>query len=381
MAQNGPQEPVPGPSFIDVPSKLFENALSVMGWAGASTPARGLTWSTGVALQPILPPTSAFSEVSRADALKCPPVGRGVGLYVSALLRQKWVASEATMTWLGRSTGPVPAKLRDTRTLVDVILDNRSMWVLSRDSEGKPYEAAHIPVGAWSRNEFGQYVVNGTVVPPALEADLVIFEGAMALPFLEAAKDTLIHYRDITATIKDRSANPMALQEIKLLEDYDGARPGDPDYEEAYDEALNTQKSYAAARGKSGGTVTVTPRNMELKIHQANDDGGMLINARMAVRGDVANHLNIPVAMLDGESGSNDYSNTLQNVNEFSALSLGLFTEPLTLKLSQVAEEAVTLTELDIQTESAAKGNVGSAVGTIQNPNAGVQLGPDTETP
>lgn len=352
-----------------------------MGWAGGAGTSRGLTWSTGVALQPILPPTTAFSEVSRADALKCPPVGRGVGLYVSALLRQDWKCSETTRAWLTRSTGPVPAKLRDTRTLVDIILDNRAMWVLSRDSEGKPYEAAHIPTAAWSRNDDGRYMVNGTEVPESMESDLVIFEGAMTIPFLEAAGDTLAHYRDITATIKDRSANPLALQELKLLEDYDGLRPGEPGYEEEYDEALNTQKAYAGARGKPGGTVTVTPRNMELKIHQAQDGGAMLIDARMAVRGDVANHLNIPVAMLDGESGSNDYSNTLQNVNEFSALSAALFTEPLTLKLSQVAEEAVTLTELDIDTSAASKGNTGQAVGTIQNENAGAQLGPGPETP
>ena len=371
--------------------KLFENVRNILRWSEstgflADTVGRGIAWTTGTALAPILPPSVVLDTVTEADALKCPPVARAMGLYASALLRLDWDTDAVTKEWLTRATGPVPAKLRDVDTLGDIILHNRALWVLTRDTLGRPYEAQHIPVASWVVNADGVLMINGTPIPAAEMSSVIIFRGAMRMSLIEAAKDTLQHYRDLTLTIKDRAANPMALQELKLLEDYDGARPGDPDYDPEFDEVLNAQKAYAAARRAAGGAITITPRNVELNIHQANDDGAMLIPARQAVRGDVANHTNIPVAMLDGDTGSNDYSNTLQNVNEFSALSLALFTQPMALRLSMPDLAApgqdapvVKFTELDMPGGEEAKGNAGTAVGNLQNENAGLAAGPSTE--
>lgn len=365
--------------------KLFENVRNILRWSEstgflAESVGRGIAWTTGTALAPILPPSVVLDSVTEADALKCPPVARAMGLFSSALLRLEWDTDAVTKEWLTRSTGPVPAKLRDVDTLGDIILHNRALWVLTRDQLGRPYEAQHIPIASWIVNADGVLMINGTPIPANQMTSVVIFRGAMRMSLIEAAKDTLIHYKDLTLTIKDRAANPMALQELKLLEDYDGARPGDPDYVAEFDEVLNAQKAYAAARRAAGGAITITPRNVELNIHQANDDGAMLIPARQAVRGDVANHTNIPVAMLDGDTGSNDYSNTLQNVNEFSALSLALFTGPIALRLSMPDLAApgsqevpvVKFTELDLPGGEVAKGNAGTAVGNLQEKNAGL---------
>lgn len=367
---------------------LFESVRKLLNFNDstgflADTVGRGVTWSTGAALQPILPPSVVLETVSELDALKCPPVARAIGLYSAAMLRLDWDTDSVTREWLTRSTGPVPAKIRDVATLVDLIIHNRSLWVLSRDGLGRPYEAVHLPVSSWMVNADGVLVIGGRPVNPADMKSVIIFQGARRLSLLEAAQDTLSHYRDMTMTIKDRASNPMALQELKLLEDYDGARPGDPDYEEQYDEALNAQKAYAKARRATGGTVTVTPRNIDLKIHQANDDGAMLIEARNAASVDVARHCNINAAMLDGNNGTSDtYSNTLQNVNEFAALSLALFTAPIALRLSMVDLAApgsleapvVKFTELDMPGGEEAKGNTGGAVGTLQNETAGTPV-------
>lgn len=373
--------------------KLFESVRNILRWSESSgflaeSVGRGIAWTTGAALAPILPPSVVLDAVTEADALKCPPVARAMGLYSSALLRLDWDTDAVTKEWLTRSSGPVPAKLRDVDTLGDLILHNRALWVLKRDALGRPFEAEHIPIQSWIVNTDGVLVINGTPIPAAEMTSVVIFRGAMRMSLIEAAKDTLQHYKDITLTIKDRAANPMALQELKLLEDYDGARPGDADYDAEYDEVLNAQKAYAAARRAAGGAITITPRNVELNIHQANDDGAMLIEARMAVRTDVANHTNINAAMLDGQGGSGDYSNTLQNVNEFAALSLALFTAPMALRLSMPdlagpGEEAplVKFTELDMPGGDEAKGNTGQAVGTLQTPEAGLAAGPSTENP
>ena len=374
--------------------ELFKSVRSLLRWSEstgflADSVGRGIAWSTGAALAPILPPSVVLETVTETDALKCPPVARGIGLYCAAMLRLGWDTDAITKEWLERSTGPVPAKLRDVRTLRDIIIHNRALWVLSRDSLGRPYEAVHIPVSSWVIGQDGVLMINATPVPAAQMSSVIIFQGAMALSLLEAAQDTLAHYKDMTLTIKDRAANPMALQELKLLEDYDGARPGDPDYVVEFDEVLNAQKAYSAARRASGGAVTITPRNVELNIHQVNDDGAMLIDARNAVRLDVANHININAAMLDGNNGTSDtYSNTLQNVNEFAALSLALFTEPIALRLSMPdlaapgqAAPVVKFTELDMPGGEAAKGNTGAAVGTIQTGNAGLAPAGTPENP
>jgi hypothetical protein len=366
---------------------LFESVRKLLNFNDstgflADTVGRGVTWSTGAALQPILPPSVVLESVSEQDALKCPPVDRAIGLYSAAMLHLDWNTDAVTKEWLTRSTGPVPAKLRDVDTLVDLIIHNRSLWVLSRDGLGRPYEAVHLPVTSWMVNAEGVLIIGGKPVGEADMKSIIIFRGAKRLSLLEAAQDTLLHYKDMTLTIKDRAANPMAMQELKLLEDYDGARPGDPDYEEQYDEALNAQKAYAKARRATGGAVTVTPRNIDLKVHQANDDGAMLIDARNAVRLDVANHCNINAAMLDGNNGTSDtYSNTLQNVNEFAALSLALFTDPIALRLSMpdlalpgsAEVPLVKFTELDVIGGEEAKGNAGTAVGTPQIEKAGLE--------
>lgn len=371
--------------------KLFDSVKSILRWSESTgfleeSIGRGITWSTGTALEPILPPSVVLDTITEVDALKCPPVARAIGLYSSAMLRLDWVTDEVTKEWLTRATGPVPAKLRDVRTLVDLILHNRSLWVLTRDSLGRPYEAVHLPVGTWMVNPDGVLTIGGKPVAPESMSSLVIFQGAMRLSLLEAAQDTLAHYKDMTLTIKDRAANPMALQELKLLEEYDGLRPGEDGYDAAYDEVLNAQKAYSKARRATGGAVTVTPRNVDLKIHQATDDGAMLTDARNAATLDVARHCNINAAMLDGNNGTSDtYSNTLQNVNEFAALSLALFTQPIALRLSMLdlatpGQEAspVAFTDLDLP---GAEGNTGAAVGNIQSGTAGTQLAGLPENP
>lgn len=307
---------------------------------------RGLTFSAGTALAPILPPSIPFSGVSAATALACPPVTRAVDLYTTAFLRLSWVSDAATLAWLGRPVGTVPAKIRDARSIQDIILHNRALWVVARDDLGWPLEAAHLPVEYWSYDETGSLVVLGIKVPEGQEANYLVFHGAKPQPFLDTAKVTLQHYAAISATMLDRSESPIALMELKPSVTYDGLGPGEEGYVEEFDELKNAQLAYAATRGRKGGSVTITPRDVDLITHQVDDDGSMLLGARDAVRTDVANFLNINVSMLDGSSGSSDYANTLQNRNEFLELSLALFLAPFTERLSMddVTPENVTVT-------------------------------------
>lgn len=362
-----------------------------MSWtsAGALESAdltRSYTWSQGQALAPILPPSMPGSAPTVAEALRCPPVNRAIGLYAAAVLKLKFDAPDETLAWLSRASGPIPAELRNVRTVTDLVMVNRALWITAGTGTARG-EAVHLHAHLWSVDQAGvislggvrpdangDYVVGGNVVTNA--ANLIYFPGALPQGFLESAQDSLSYYADLAATIKSRGSTPMAVMELKVLEDYDGPEPGDEDYDELADVILNTQKNYATARRSTDGAVTVTPKGVDLIVHQADDDGQMLIGARNAVRVDMANHLNVNASMLDGHSGgSDDYANTLQKRNEFEDLSLALFTGPLVHRLSMddvtPPGKRVDFKPLDVAPDAA--GNTGDAVGTLQNPNAGIE--------
>jgi len=342
--------------------------IAETGTTSLSRLPRGINFNLTTALAPILPPSLPFSEVSASTALACPPVTRAVDLYTTAFLRLSWQSDhQPTLAWLAAPVGGVPARLRDARTLQDLILHNRALWLVARDGEGQIIEAAHIPTEFWGWNETAALVFQDQVVPATAMSHFVVFYGAKPQPFLDTAKVTLQHYAAIAQTMLDRSETPIALHELTPTEDYNGLAPGEPGYEEEYDALLNAQKSYAAARGKRGGAGTITPQNVKLNIHQVEDDGQMLLGARDAVRKDVANFLNINASMLDGASSNSDYANTLQNRNEFLELSLALFLAPITERLSMddVSPEGATvslnLPEFDAAPADA-RGNQGAAV-------------------
>lgn len=331
--------------------------------------------STAAALAPIIPPDLPPGKVTASTALACPPVTRAVDLYTATMLRLSWMASAPTLAWLRRPVGTVPAKIRDVRTLQDLVLHNRSLWLVARDDSGQITAAAHIAVEHWGYDADGHLMFRDEVIPESLLPMFVVFHGAKAAPLLEVAQVTLQHYAALAQTMLDRSETPIAIHELALQENYNGPEPGDPDYDEEHDPVRLAQKNYASARGRKGGAVTVTPRNVKLNVHQVQDDGQMLLGARNAVRKDVANFTNLPASLLDGDDGSSDYANTLQNRNEFLELSLALFTGPITERLSMddVTPEGETV-ELNLPTFDAgpsdSRGNLGTATTNEKETNA-----------
>lgn len=319
---------------------IFSRTRRVLEQAEAGSTAisrlqSGINFNIGTALSPILPPSLPFTSVSAATALACPPVTRAVDLYTTAFLRLSWISGHApTLAWLGVPTGSVPARIRDARTLQDLILHNRALWLCGRGEGGQITAAAHIPTEHWGHSAEGRLMFQDQEVPDVALAHFIVFHGAKPVSFLETAQVTLQHYAAVAQTMLDRSETPIALHELKVKNEYSGLEPGDPGYEKEHDPLLQAQQNYGAARGKRGGAVTITPRDVDLIVHQVQDDGQMLLGARDAVRKDVANFLNINASMLDGASSSSDYANTLQNRNEFLELSLALFLAPITERLS-----------------------------------------------
>lgn len=307
-----------------------------------------------------------------AEAVACPPVAKALGLYASATFRHEWTGPASTLEWLRRDPDPalggvaasIPARLRNVLTIQDVFLNNRSLWLLGRNADGTIYDAAWLPPTDWSVDDnTGAILVQNKPQPVG---SYIYFQGAKLLPFLESAKASLNHYADMARTISSRGRNPMPIVELALQEDYEFPVPGDTDYVKEEDPLLEVAKNWGLARRSEEGAVAVTPRNVKAIFHQPTDDGAMLIEARNAVRLDVANHGNLNAELLDGDNGSSDtYSNSLQNRGDFADLSLPLFLDPITARLSMPdvsPDGAVNLVWPPSAPAPDASGNTGHAV-------------------
>lgn len=315
-------------------------------------------WSDNSHLAPVLFPNLADSllPVSSGEALQVPPVTRALFLYSTIAAGFPLVTSNGAADWLNTTEGAVTPAHRTASIIQSLILRGASCLWVERDDEGYVSKADHIPDSWWSINSDGFILINNELVN---QSSVVYIPSLLPTGFLEYGKATIRQYLSICSTITNRAANPTPLLEIHITDDFEG----EPE------ELQETLENWAAARQSPNGAVAITPKGIELNTPgaQANEDGAMLLQARNAVRLDVANFLNINAAMLDGNNGTSDtYSNTLQNQSELINLSLDSFLKPIEARLSQddVTRPGITVSfdrsKFDALPD--AKGNTGSAV-------------------
>jgi hypothetical protein len=336
------------------------------GWAKGSTVA-GITsytspWSTGAGLAPVIIADGVVQEsgnVSVAQALGVPPIARAVMAYSSVISEQPLVGSvqDDTTSWLGRTDGAITPAMRNVLMFQDLFWSGHTLLTVKRDAAGYVSEAMHLPIGRWKIDEEGYVLVDDVRVD---QSTVVYIPGLLPMGFLQFAAGTIRHYWAMIRTIESRSANPVPLIAIHIEED---CTLTDDEIEEVID-------NWSDARKSKNGAVAVVPKGIRLEVlGEGADDGQMLTAGRNAARLDVANFVNMPGALVDGNNGtSGTYENTLQNQSEFAALSLPLFTNPIAARLSQddVTPPGVTVrfdsSRFDSMS-SPAKGNTGDATG------------------
>jgi hypothetical protein len=283
-----------------------------------------------------------------------PAVSAALGIYSGVCSRFPLTATNGA-EWLTTTAGSVTPQLRIASLVQDLIFHNGAVLYVTRDEAGYVNDAIRVHPNRWSIATDGSIQIDGKPVP---QASIIFIAGLKPQGFLVSARTSVRHAAALERTILNRAANPSPITVI-----------AETQISEASTEEIDgLLESYRAARQSENGGIVFQPFGLEVKDYGQSDSASqMLIAARMAVRTDLANHLNISSAMVDGTTGNSDiYSNALQSKSELLELSLKLFTEPIANRLSQpdVVPPGVKVTfdYSSYEVSADAKGNIGTAV-------------------
>lgn len=318
---------------------IFEKITGILGRANTrpdylAGPAYFDYASTLATVAPALAPAGATLPITVTRALQVPAVTRAVSLYSATIAGGKLASSLDASPWLDKTAGVVTPGKRLSDLFQDLFFHGEACLMVKRDEAGTITDGLRLPREVWRVGTGGYVELHVEPAPgqPAVwtpiadQAQFIYIPSLLPIGFLAYAEPTLSHYFDLLATIQSRGANPIPLVELHVEDEWEGTP----------EELEDVVDAWASARQSRNGAVAVTPRGIKLIVHSADDVGAMLIEARNAVRLDIANYANQNASLLDGNSGASDtYSNTLQDANEFLRLSLGLFTLPIAQRLSQ----------------------------------------------
>jgi hypothetical protein len=299
--------------------------------------------------------SSAF-PVSVSEAMSVPAVSRAIGLYSGVCSRFPLTATN-NAEWLNWTQGAVTPKLRLATTVQDLIFHNAAVWGVSRDEAGYVNYAERIHPSRWGVNSDGRITVDGKV---AADKDVIYIPSLLPDGFLSAGRASVRHYVNLSKTINNRSAQPAPA--IVVGETADTGATGE-EIDELISRLTETLES-----GRGG--IVFRPHNLEISSFGASDSANqMMIDAREAVRKDLANHLHVHAALLDGvNSGASDvYSNAIQSKNEALEFSFKLFTEPIADRLSQ---DDVTPSGVKVAFDYSSFESVADAKGNVATPTA-----------
>lgn len=343
---------------------IFDKRKSLFDFATQSAystePLVQSPWSANT-LQTLLFPNASNTAlpVSVDEAVAIPAVSAAIGIYSGVCSRFPLTATN-NAAWLNTTQGAVTPQLRIAALVQDLIFFNGAVLFVTRDDAGYVNDAVRVHPNRWSIATDGSIQIDGK---PFDQNSICFIAGLKPQGFLVSARTSVRHAAALERTILNRAANPSPITVIAETSDSGSTA----------EEIDDMMTSYQTARQSDNGGLVFQPFGLEVKDYGSSDSASqMLISARMAVRTDLANHLNISSAMVDGQTGNSDiYSNSLQTQSELLSLSLKLYTEPIANRLSQpdVVPEGVTVSfdysSFDATTD--AKGNIGTAVEEIPN--------------
>jgi hypothetical protein len=274
---------------------------------------------------------AAVLPTGRTEAMTVPALNKARNLLVTSIARLPLVALDSTgplpaeqqPTWLYRTDGWLSPYQRMVWTLDDLLFSGHCLWDVTRGSARQILNAERIPLEEWRIDNGGAIIVNDE----AVNASSVLYFQAHTEGLLEVAGRTIRAAASIEESVARRAASPVPVMEIHHT---------DPDTPVDGDEARGMVAGYNKARRDPEGATVFTPAHIELRDHGANADAGAMIEARNAVRLDVANLTNVPAALLDGSVAvaSLTYVTTEGKKSEFIELSLTPWIEDIQARLS-----------------------------------------------
>jgi hypothetical protein len=283
----------------------------------------------------------ATGPVTVAEALRVPAVKKGRAILHAVLTSSPLVAirndagvdtvltGKDAPTWLYRSDTDVAPETRMASMLDDHLFHEATLLAVRRGAvpagqlRGPILDAVHVPYDWWDVDtDTGAILFDDQPVNP----DDVLWIPGPSAGLLVEARAEIRQWLTMAANISRRLSTPLP---GLLLEDSDTGQ-ADPDEVDAMVAAV------AEARRSPDGAVMYLPPGIKGTVVPINDDAALYIEARNALRIDLANHLNLPVALLDGSpaTASLTYSTAEGKRSEFDDLSLDYWTTPLTAGLS-----------------------------------------------
>ncbi|QCQ16993.1 hypothetical protein [Microbacterium sp. RG1] len=313
-------------------------ASTVLGLASMATGVTPL-WGTPSELQPLVysdiyGPTGS-DAVTRDTAMTVAPVKRGRNLIVSKLSDLPmqlgaWDASgafaaDATQPGWFTSTGsPQTAWHRIALTLDDLIFHGWSLWVVERDAFGQITAAGRIARSRWNFDASTPTGIRVDQVPVTDPADVVLFAGPDE-GLLITARESIRGWRHMEKAWVGRVRSPipaMILEEI-------AAGSIDPAKAMQYVQAIATNRT------SEFGMVAFIPAELRLRT-EGQVEPDLFDKGRNAARIDIANHLGLPVALLDGSPATASLTYSTQEGTRSQLIDdLEMWLAPIEARLSE----------------------------------------------
>lgn len=290
---------------------------------------------------------TTLPTITRAEALSIPSVYRARAILLSLIAdkplnawrKDELLGVDEQPRFLHRTPGLFGPWQRMAWTLDDLFFYGESLWMTNRsaaESDGrKPIiDATRVPYDSWRVDQdTGTILIMdpGTADTAPFERpadqDEVLYIPGPSEGLLEYASRTFRGAADLEQSWVDRAAYPSPLTELHMTDD--SAQLDD-------DETLLMRDNYIKARRTRGGSVTVTPSNVEV-IDHGTADGSLFIEGRNGARLDVAAFFNLPGAILDATTAQASLTYVTQEGTRTSVydLSLPYWVRPIEARLSQ----------------------------------------------
>lgn len=311
-------------------AELLAPATTPMGTAGAGVGIRS-PWTDGqltaVVWADILGVDTA--PVTRAEAMKVPAVAKARMILAGSIARlplramrgDEVLPDESQPSWLYRTDGPVSPWHRMAWTVDDLLHFGWSLWAVDRGTDGAILNGVRAPRERWQFDDRGRVLIDDKVV----STDQVLLIPGPGEGLLTYAGTTIRAARSLELAWAGRIRNPIPAVELH-------ATTPDVLTDTEIDELID---AWCKARLDPNGAVTYTPSDIEVKTH-GESSADMFVEARNAVRLDVANFTGLPGAALDGSLSTASLTYVTQDGKRSElAEALQFWTGPIEARLSQ----------------------------------------------
>ena len=266
-------------------------------------------------------------SVTRAEAVTVPSVTAARKLLVSRIAGLPLVALDKDgplpdqPTFLYRTNGATTPWHRMAWTIDDLLFYGWSLWAVVRGVDGAILEATRVPPEWWQIDPDNRITINGAEVN---ESDVILFPGPDEGLCVFACR-TIRAAKNVESAWAGRIRNPVPLVDLHRTSDN----------EMLPDEVVEMIDDFTLARRDVNGAVTSTPADVELRVF-GESASSYLVEARNAVRLDVANMTGLPAAALDGSLSTASLTYTTQEgARTDLADALQGWIDPITARLSQ----------------------------------------------